>query len=143
LLTILFLCLRIETDDGLEAFSTTLYQMTRYSKWVPLDSIHYADISTNSAIVSSIEFNRDEDYIAVGGVAKEIKIYDFGMVNERVDERATQLADEEAEVERTDGSFVKARRLPHSTTINTSRRTAVPAMVHCPLQTIDCDFKIR
>lgn len=131
--------------DGLEAFSTTLYQMTRYSKWIPLDSIHYADISTNSAIVSSIEFNRDEDYIAVGGVTKEIKIYDFGMVNERVEERATQLVEDETEVEteRTNGSPVKGRRLPLSTTINTSGRSPVPAMVHCPLQTIDCDYKIR
>ncbi|KAI8334677.1 WD40-repeat-containing domain protein [Chlamydoabsidia padenii] len=141
---------RRETTNGLDSFSSTIYQMTRYSNWQPLDSIYYADLETNSAIVSSIEFDRDEEYIAVGGVTKEIKIYDYNMVNEKADERTMVSINEEENNEEQDGSSsssspssIGSQGQQHSPLPRSiGGRNSAPGLVHCPLQTIHCDYKI-
>lgn len=45
-------------------------------------SLHYADNLYNfsSSIVSSIEFDRDDEYFASAGVTKKIKLFDFASV---------------------------------------------------------------
>lgn len=45
-----------------------------------LDSLNYTDNRSGSSIVSSIEFDRDEEFFAVGGVTREIKIFDYSMM---------------------------------------------------------------
>ena len=57
-----------------EEFSETLDQFTRYSSWRELSSLNYGDQSNAYSIVSSIEFNKDGEMFAVGGVTKKIKV---------------------------------------------------------------------
>jgi E3 ubiquitin-protein ligase RFWD2 len=63
----------------LNDFSSIMYDITRYDRYEIIDTLKYTDNRTGSSIVSSIEFDRDEEYFAVGGVTKDIKIFDFGM----------------------------------------------------------------
>lgn len=42
-----------------------------------MDTLHYADTTHSTSIVSSIEFDKDDELFAVGGILKDIKIYDF------------------------------------------------------------------
>ena len=60
-----------------EEFSETLHQFTRYSGWRELSSLNYGDQSNAYSIVSSIEFNRDGEIFAVGGVTKKIKVSSY------------------------------------------------------------------
>ncbi|KAI8380611.1 WD40-repeat-containing domain protein [Choanephora cucurbitarum] len=62
--------------------SSTLYDLTRYNQFKSLDTLYYADCTkTPSSIVSSIEFDRDQEFVAAGGVTKEIKLFDFNMMH--------------------------------------------------------------
>lgn len=58
-----------------EEFAETLEQFTRFSGWREISSLNYGDQSTTFSIVSSIEFDRDGELFAVGGVTKKIKVY--------------------------------------------------------------------
>ncbi|KAL9560220.1 hypothetical protein MBANPS3_000072 [Mucor bainieri] len=65
----------------LNDFSTSIYELTRYDQFEQIDTIDYADNTRqSSSIVSTIGFDRDQEYFAVGGVSKEIKIFDFNMM---------------------------------------------------------------
>ena len=57
-----------------EEFAETLDQFTRFSGWRELSSLNYGDQSSACSIVSSIEFDRDGEMFAVGGVTKKIKV---------------------------------------------------------------------
>jgi E3 ubiquitin-protein ligase RFWD2 len=63
-------------------FFSTLLRSSNYSKFTPVASLHYADNLYNfsSSIVSSIEFDRDDEYFASAGVTKKIKLFDFASV---------------------------------------------------------------
>ncbi|KAI8069520.1 WD40-repeat-containing domain protein [Gongronella butleri] len=74
-----------DQDLGIETFASSLYDLTRYSRFEELDTIFYTDVATNNAIVSSIEFDKDQEHMAVGGVSRDIKLFDFGLVADRVD----------------------------------------------------------
>ena len=53
----------------------------RYSTVRSLSTLNYTtDIYNNSSIVSSIEFDKDQEYFAIAGVTKRIKIYDYNVV---------------------------------------------------------------
>jgi E3 ubiquitin-protein ligase RFWD2 len=46
-----------------------------------VDTLYYTErTNQGSSIVSSIEFDRDQEFFAAGGVTKEIKIYDLSMI---------------------------------------------------------------
>ncbi|GAA5798833.1 hypothetical protein HPULCUR_004239 [Helicostylum pulchrum] len=64
----------------LTEFSSTMYELLRYNRYNVIDKLNYADNKTVSTIVSSIEFDRDQELFAVGGVTKQIKIFDFNMM---------------------------------------------------------------
>ncbi|ORE14455.1 WD40 repeat-like protein [Rhizopus microsporus] len=68
-----------ERHSQLEVFSSHLYEIARYGSFDVLDTLHYSDTSHSTSIVSSIEFDKDEEFFAVGGILKDIKIYDFRM----------------------------------------------------------------
>ena len=38
------------------------------------------DMFNNSSIVSSIEFDKNQEFFAIAGVTKRIKIYDYNVV---------------------------------------------------------------
>ncbi|XP_023349005.1 E3 ubiquitin-protein ligase RFWD2 isoform X2 [Eurytemora carolleeae] len=67
--------------NGLDTFSDCLHHLTRYSGMRPLSTLNYTtDIYSNSSIVSSIEFDKDQEFFAIAGVTKRIKIYDYNVV---------------------------------------------------------------
>ncbi len=67
--------------EGLNDFSKCLSKFTRYSKVRPMATLSYtADIFNNASIVSSIEFDKDNEYFAIAGVTKRIKVYDYNVV---------------------------------------------------------------
>ena len=57
-----------------EEFAETLEQFTRFSGWREISSLNYGDQLNACSIVSSIEFDRDGELFAVGGVTKKIKV---------------------------------------------------------------------
>lgn len=69
------------TGSGLDLFRENLVKFTRYNCLRPLATLNYSsDIFINSTIVSSIEFDKDNEFFAIAGVTKLIKVYDYGAV---------------------------------------------------------------
>ncbi|TPX34474.1 hypothetical protein SmJEL517_g02905 [Synchytrium microbalum] len=66
----------------LSRFSTDLYNFSRPSRLTVLAKIYYADNFHNpgSAIVSSIDYDRDDEFFATAGVLKRIKIFEFASI---------------------------------------------------------------
>ncbi|CAG8674650.1 10559_t:CDS:1, partial [Paraglomus occultum] len=65
------------SDDGLSDFCDSLSTFTHYSRFKLVNTLRYGDIFN---IVSSIEFDRDDEYFATAGVTKKIKIFDYGNI---------------------------------------------------------------
>ena len=56
-------------------FCDTLNDVTKYSSFQELSTLYYGDGPIgSSSIVSSIEFDKDGEFFAVGGVTKRIKV---------------------------------------------------------------------
>lgn len=67
--------------SGLDVFRENLIKFSRYNTLRPLATLNYSsDIFNNSTIVSSIEFDKDNEFFAIAGVTKRIKVFDFGAV---------------------------------------------------------------
>ncbi|XP_053595472.1 E3 ubiquitin-protein ligase COP1 isoform X1 [Microplitis demolitor] len=68
-------------SSGLDVFRENLIKFSRYSALRPLATLNYSsDIFNNSTIVSSIEFDKDNEFFAIAGVTKRIKVFEFGSV---------------------------------------------------------------
>jgi len=73
----------VEPDrwTGLDDFASCLSKLTRYNSVRPLATLAYTtDMFNNSSIVSSIEFDKDQEFFGIAGVTKRIKIYDYSVV---------------------------------------------------------------
>ncbi|KAJ3261397.1 RING finger and WD repeat domain-containing protein 2 [Boothiomyces macroporosus] len=68
--------------SGMEEFSSTLVNCSKYSSFNTLATVKYVDSYFNYAlsIVSSIEFDKDDEYFATAGVTKRIKIFNYETV---------------------------------------------------------------
>jgi len=67
--------------SGLDMFGSCLSSLTRYNSVRPLATLAYTtDMFNNSSIVSSIEFDKNQEFFAIAGVTKRIKIYDYNVV---------------------------------------------------------------
>jgi len=67
--------------EGLDKFGSCLSSLTKYNTIRPLATLAYTtDMFNNSSIVSSIEFDKDQEFFAIAGVTKRIKIYDYNIV---------------------------------------------------------------
>ncbi|XP_075222711.1 E3 ubiquitin-protein ligase COP1-like isoform X1 [Lycorma delicatula] len=67
--------------SGLDVFRENLVKFSRYNSLRPLATLNYSsDIFNNSTIVSSIEFDKDNELFAIAGVTKRIKVFDYGAV---------------------------------------------------------------
>uniref|UniRef100_T1JKE0 RING-type domain-containing protein n=1 Tax=Strigamia maritima TaxID=126957 RepID=T1JKE0_STRMM len=63
------------TDNGLQEFQESLAKFTRYSTMRSLATLNYTnDLFNSSSIVSSIEFDKDNEFFAIAG------IFDYGIV---------------------------------------------------------------
>lgn len=68
-------------NDGLKSFRSSLYKFSKYSSLRSLASMHYSsELTTSSTIVSTIVFDKDCEFFAIGGVTKRIKVYDYAAV---------------------------------------------------------------
>ncbi|ESQ51886.1 hypothetical protein EUTSA_v10016348mg [Eutrema salsugineum] len=71
---------------GLADFQSVLTTFTRYSRLRVIAEIRHGDIFHSANIVSSIEFDRDDELFATAGVSRCIKVFDFSsVVNEPAD----------------------------------------------------------
>lgn len=70
-----------KNEEGLDVFRENLVKFSRYSTLRPLATLNYSsDIFNNSTIVSSIEFDKDNELFAIAGVTKRIKVFDYASV---------------------------------------------------------------
>ncbi|GJQ09512.1 hypothetical protein GpartN1_g1303.t1 [Galdieria partita] len=68
----------------LNTFREDLYKFSKYSGLHCKAILKHAEIPNISNIISSIEFDRDSEYIATAGVTKRIRIFEFGNILESV-----------------------------------------------------------
>lgn len=70
-----------DPQSGLDLFRENLIKFSRYNVLRPLATLNYSsDLFNNSTIVSSIEFDKDNEFFAIAGVTKRIKVFDYGAV---------------------------------------------------------------
>lgn len=68
-------------NPGLDHFRENLVQFSKYNTLRPLATMHYSsELHNNSTIVSTIVFDKDNEYFAIGGVTRRIKIFDYSAV---------------------------------------------------------------
>ncbi|XP_010270052.1 PREDICTED: E3 ubiquitin-protein ligase COP1 [Nelumbo nucifera] len=73
-------------NAGLEDFQSVLTTFTRYSRLRVIAELRHGDIFHSANIVSSIEFDRDDELFATAGVSRRIKVFEFSsVVNEPTD----------------------------------------------------------
>ncbi|KZC05946.1 E3 ubiquitin-protein ligase RFWD2 [Dufourea novaeangliae] len=69
------------TNSGLDVFRENLVKFSKYNTLRSLATLNYSsDIFNNSTIVSSIEFDKDNEFFAIAGVTKRIKVFDYSAV---------------------------------------------------------------
>lgn len=69
----------LKVSKSLDIFRTNLVKFSRYSHLRTLSTLNYSNDNNvmPSTIVSSIEFDKDNEYFAIAGVTKRIKIFDY------------------------------------------------------------------
>lgn len=69
-------------EEGLEKFRENLVKFSRYNSLRPIATLNYSSGAAfnSSTIVSSIEFDKDDELFAIAGVTKRIKVFDYGAV---------------------------------------------------------------
>ncbi|MFS8025821.1 putative transcription factor C2H2 family [Helianthus anomalus] len=71
---------------GLKDFQSLLSSFTRYSRLRAIAGLRNGDIFHSADIISSIEFDRDDEFFATAGVSRRIKVFEFAsVVNEQAD----------------------------------------------------------
>lgn len=77
----------VNTKEGLDTFRESIYKFSKYHGLRSLATLNYATYYMHtSTIVSSIEFDKDNEYFATGGVTKRIKIFDYlNVIRDAVD----------------------------------------------------------
>ncbi|EFA79727.1 hypothetical protein PPL_07418 [Heterostelium album PN500] len=68
---------------GLLSFSRNLSKFTRYNDFRVITTLKYGDLNNTSSIVSSIEFDKDDEFFATAGVTKKIKVFEYAQLNIR------------------------------------------------------------
>lgn len=67
--------------EGLDLFRDNLVKFSRFSSIRTLATLNYSsDMFNNATIVSSIEFDKDQELFAIAGVMKLIKVFDYEAV---------------------------------------------------------------
>ncbi|BAT98062.1 Protein SUPPRESSOR OF PHYA-105 1 [Vigna angularis] len=73
---------RINTSVGcLGSFFEGLCKFARYSKFEERGRLRNRDLLSSSNVMCALSFDRDEDYMAAGGVSKKIKIFDLNAIS--------------------------------------------------------------
>ncbi|GAB2212651.1 hypothetical protein Droror1_Dr00020630 [Drosera rotundifolia] len=70
-------------QTSLDDFQSVLTNFTQYSRLRVIAELRHGDVFHSANIVSSIEFDRDEELFATAGVSKRIKVFEFNaLVND-------------------------------------------------------------
>ncbi|XP_017778851.1 PREDICTED: E3 ubiquitin-protein ligase RFWD2-like isoform X1 [Nicrophorus vespilloides] len=70
-----------DSTSSLSEFREDLVKFSRFSSLRSIATLSYSsDLFNNSTIVSSIEFDKDNEFFAIAGVTKRIKVYEYGVV---------------------------------------------------------------
>ncbi|PON84480.1 Guanine nucleotide-binding protein, beta subunit [Trema orientale] len=64
-------------NAGLADFQSVLSTFARYSRLRVIAELRHGDLFHSANIVSSIEFDRDDELFATAGVSRRIKVFDF------------------------------------------------------------------
>lgn len=68
-------------ENGLDEFRENLVKFSKFNALRPIATLNYGtDILNSSTIVSSIEFDKDDEYFAIAGVTKRIKVFEYDCV---------------------------------------------------------------
>lgn len=68
---------KANTTDYLGGFFDGLCRYARYSNFKVQGILRIGDYNNSPNVICSLSFDRDEDYLATGGVSKKIKIFGF------------------------------------------------------------------
>jgi len=63
--------------NGLDVFFGGLRKFTRYGKLELRGTLRNSDLLNSANVICSLSFDRDEEYIAVAGASKKIKVFEF------------------------------------------------------------------
>ncbi|KAI3453791.1 hypothetical protein Pfo_010454 [Paulownia fortunei] len=77
---------KYNTADRLGGFFDGLCKYARYRKFRLRGILRNGEFNNSANVICSLSFDRDEDYLATGGVSKKIKIFEFqALFNDSVD----------------------------------------------------------
>lgn len=77
---------KYRTTDRLGGFFDGLCKYGRYSKFRARGILRNADLNSFANVICSLSFDRDEEYLAAGGVSKKIKVFEYrAFFNDSVD----------------------------------------------------------
>lgn len=72
--------------DRLGAFFEGLCKFSCYSKFKVCGTLRNGDLMNSTNVICSLNFDRDEEYIAAAGISKRIKIFEFSaFTNDSID----------------------------------------------------------
>ncbi|KAG9292436.1 hypothetical protein G9A89_015306 [Geosiphon pyriformis] len=112
------------TPGGLSKFTDTLNAFTRYGEFRLVNTLRYGNLFGSSSIVSSIEFDRDDEYFATAGVTKKIKIFEYGNI--------------ERQLVTTSPDFISSPIRDSAA----NNRKAMDTYLHYPIKEMTCKSKI-
>ncbi|KAG0333235.1 coatomer subunit alpha [Podila humilis] len=134
--------------SALTSFCSTISKFTKFSRFEHINTLRYGDIYSTSSIVSSIEFDRDDEYFATAGVTKKIKIFEYGCI-EKTGLMGTSQQDEE-HMDSFDGPMATTNTtIPSSSSSSSSsmgsssNKKPITSVLHYPILEMTCRSKIR
>ncbi|XP_021850874.1 protein SUPPRESSOR OF PHYA-105 1 isoform X2 [Spinacia oleracea] len=75
-----------ESASGLDLFFEGLCKFTCYNKFELRGTLRNGDLLNSANVICSLSFDRDEEYIAVAGASKKVKIFEYSaLVNDTID----------------------------------------------------------
>ncbi|KAF9918491.1 coatomer subunit alpha [Lobosporangium transversale] len=121
-------------ESALSSFCSTISKFTRFSHFEHINTLRYGDIFNASSIVSSIEFDRDDEYFATAGVTRKIKIFEYGCI-EKTGLAGTSFREDDRS-EMYDPSDL-SRHSRYS-----SNKRPITSVLHYPVREMMCRSKI-
>ncbi|KAG0359915.1 coatomer subunit alpha [Gamsiella multidivaricata] len=121
-------------ESALSSFCSTISKFTKFSHFEHINTLRYGDIFNTSSIVSSIEFDRDDEFFATAGVTKKIKIFEYGCI-EKTGLAGTSLREDDRS-DMYDGSDL-TRPSRYS-----ANKKPITSVLHYPVREMMCRSKI-
>ncbi|CAO3567260.1 unnamed protein product [Mortierella alpina] len=121
-------------ESALSSFCSTISKFTKFSHFEHVNTLRYGDIYNTSSIVSSIEFDRDDEYFATAGVTKKIKIFEYGCI-EKTGLAGTSLREDDRSELYEGTDLSRPTRYPPN-------KKPITSVLHYPVREMTCRSKI-